>query len=80
MANNNFQSYAPESVGVSVEVADHLIGRSVIDGLRRSFTVEGQEQQGDELMKQSYELSEKHLELMEHRSRIIIEESYERFV
>jgi len=80
MANNDSSKNAPEVVGVSVEVSGHLIGRSVIDDLRRSLTASGQEQKGDEYMDHSREILQKHLRLIEPDTQRIIEEHIHKLV
>jgi len=72
MANNNSQSDIREFVGLTVEVSGHLIGRSLIDDLRRSFSVGSHEQLGDDLMDQSRGLLQRHLSLVELETQSII--------
>jgi hypothetical protein len=76
MDNNVSQNHASEllggvldvsvgPVGGVVEVAGPLIGRSIIDGLRTTFSASGQMKKGDYFMDRSRELLRRHLQLME---------------
>jgi hypothetical protein len=56
--------YTPIGVEGVVEVNAHLVGSSLIDSLRRTFTVDSQMEQGDYFMDRSMGLLEKHLQLM----------------
>jgi len=81
MANNFSQNYAPEIVGgVAVEVAGYLIGRSLIDSFRKSFTSKSQTQLGDYFMDQSRVLLQSHLQLIRLDERNKIHQSYELLV
>jgi len=80
MSNNFSQNYAPEIVGSVVEVAGDLVGKSLIDSLRRSFTSSSQVQQGDNFMDQSRVLLQNHLELIERHDKDIIHRNYEKLV
>jgi len=73
MANNNLQTQAPESI-VTVNVSNNLIGRSVIDDLRRSISIGDQEELGDHFMDQSRDLLRSHLNLIELDTQRIIRE------
>jgi hypothetical protein len=75
-----FQDYAPELVGGVVGVTGHLIGKNLIDGLRRSFTSGGQAQLGDYFMDQSRVLLQNHLQLIELDERNRIRQSYQKLV
>jgi len=74
MTNNNVQTQAP-GTGVTVNVSSHLIGRSLIDDLRRSVSISDQEDLGDDFMDQSRELLEKHMSLMELRTQQLVRET-----
>jgi len=70
MANGVSQSYAPSGVvevivGGTIDVSGPLVGRSIIDGLRKKFSPSGQVQEGDDLMDRSRDLLRRHLQLME---------------
>jgi hypothetical protein len=80
MANNTSQNYAPEIVGGVVGVAGHLIGRNLIDSLRKSFTSSSQMHQGDYFMDQSRVLLQNHLQLIELDERNKISQSYQKSV
>jgi len=60
----NPQTQAPE-IGVTVNVSSHLVGRSLIDGLRRSLSTSDQEELGDNFMDRSRDLLQRHLNLIE---------------
>ena len=85
MANNVSQNHATEnlggvlevSVGGVVEVSGPLIGRSIIDGLRRKFSAHDQIQEGDCLMDRSRELLRRHLQLMEVREQDAIRKKFD---
>jgi len=59
------ESSSPHIVEGVVEVTGHLLGRSVIDFLRRNLITSSQVEQGDELMDRSTVLLEQHLQLIE---------------
>lgn len=80
MANNFSQNYAPEIVGGVVEVAGHLIGRSLVDGLRSTFTTGSQVQKGNDFMDQSRALLQNHLQLIELSEQAIIRHQYTKLV
>jgi len=65
MADNVIRDLGPEIARGAVEVSGPLLGRNLIDGLRKNFLTSGQKQQGDVLMDQSRELLQKHLWLLE---------------
>ena len=80
MSNNISQNYAPKLIGVVVDVAGGVIGRSLIDSLRKSFTSSRQVQRGDYFMDQSRVLLQNHLQLIELNDQNIIHRTYERLV
>jgi hypothetical protein len=81
MSNNFSQNYVPELVGsVVVEVAGDLIGRSLIDSLRRSLTSSSQEERGDYFMDQSRVLLQNHLQLIELHDQNKIHRKYQKLV
>jgi hypothetical protein len=70
MASSISQNYAPSGVlevivGGAIDVSGPLVGRSIIDGLRKRFSPNGQVQEGDDLMDRSRDLLRRHLQLME---------------
>jgi len=75
MANDIPQSlkYTPIGVEGVVEVNAHLVGGSLIDSLRKTFTVDRQIEQADFFMDRSLNLLEKHLRLMLLRDQIAIQ-------
>lgn len=80
MSNNISRNYAPDLIGGAVEVAGGVIGRSLIDSLRKSFTSSSQVQRGDYFMDQSRVLLQNHLQLIELYDQSIIHRNYERLV
>jgi len=78
MANDIPQKskYTPIGVEGVVEVNAHLVGSSLIDSLRRTFTIEGKMEQGDYFMDRSMDLLEKHLQLMEFSEQSAIRIRY----
>ena len=71
MANDSPQNDTPQNlpyipIGVDgvVEVRGHLVGSSLIDGLRRIFATDSQMEQGDYHMDRSVDLLYRHLQLM----------------
>ena len=68
--------YTPIGVEGVVEVNAHLVGGSVIDSLRRTFTIDSQMEQGDYFMDRSLDLLEKHLQMMLLREQITIQQGY----
>jgi hypothetical protein len=77
MANNLSPNPAPGGV---VDVAGPLIGRSIIDSLRRKFSPSGLVQDGDFLMDQSRDLLGRHLQLMEARDQKAIRKNFDMLV
>ena len=85
MANNVSQNHATDnlggilevSVGGVVEVSGPLIGRSIIDGLRRKFSAHDQVQEGDGLMDRSRDLLRMHLQLMEVHEQDAIRKKFD---
>lgn len=71
MSNTFSQNYAPGFVG-------GVIGRSLIDSLRRRFTSSSLVQRGDYFMDQSRRLLQHHLQLIELHDQGIIHRNYER--
>jgi len=80
MSNNFSQNYAPELVGSVFGVAGDLVGRSLIDSLRKSFTSSSQEQRGDYFMDQSRVLLQNHLQLIELHDQTKILRKYQKLV
>jgi hypothetical protein len=78
MANDIPQNLKYTRIGVEgvVEVNAHLVGSSLIDSLRRTFTIDSQMEQGDSFMDRSLNLLEKHLQLMLLREQNIIRQRY----
>jgi hypothetical protein len=78
MANDIPQKlkYTPIGVEGVVEVNAHLVGNSLIDSLRRAFTIDSQMEQGDFFMDRSMDLLEKHLQLMKLNDQITIQDRY----
>lgn len=64
----------------TVEVNAHLVGGSLIDSLRRTFTIDSQMEQGDNFLDRSLELLERHLQLMQLNEQIAIRQRYMRSV
>lgn len=83
MANNVPPNHTPdggfidETVGGVVDVAGPLIGRNIIDGLRRKFSPSGMVQEGDFLMDRSRDLLGRHLQLMDVRDHKAIRTSFD---
>lgn len=77
MANNVSQNYI---VGGIVQVAGPDIGRSPIDGLRRSFSASGQAQLGDHSMDQARGLIQANFRLMDSQDKGIITLNYQKLV
>ena len=46
MADNVIHDLGPEIARGAVEVSGHLLGRSLINGVRKNFLTSGQKQQG----------------------------------
>jgi hypothetical protein len=88
MANNVSQNHATDklggilevSVGGVVEVSGPLVGRSIIDGLRRKFSTHNQVQEGDGFMDRSRDLLRMHLQLMEVREQDEIRDKFDMLV
>ena len=78
--SNNFSHYPPELVGGIAEVTEGLIGKSLIDSLRKSFTSSSQVQRGDYFMYQSRVLLQNHLQLIEQPDQVAIRRNYEMLV
>jgi len=80
MADNSRTNYAPEIAGGVFEVASHLIGKAIVDSLRKNFTGDGKMQRGDLYMNQSRELLQRHLEIIKLDDKTIIQEKYAEWV
>jgi hypothetical protein len=82
MVNDIPQNLKYTLIGVEgvVEVNAHLVGGSLVDSLRRTFTIDSQMEQGDNFMDRSRGLLEKHLQLMQLREQIAIRQHYMRSV
>jgi hypothetical protein len=68
--------YTPIGVEGVVEVNAHLVGSSLIDSLRRTFSVDSQMEQGDYFTDRSMDLLERHLQLMRLTDQIAIGNRY----
>ena len=68
--------YVPIGVEGVVEVNAHVVGNSLIDSLRKIFTVDSHMEQGDFFMDRSLELLEKHLQLMQLGEQNSIQDRY----
>jgi hypothetical protein len=78
MSNNFSQNYAPQIVGSVIgEVAGGLIGKSLVDSVRKSFTSSSQVQRGDYFMDLSRVLLQNHLQLIDPHDRGTIKRDYE---
>jgi len=78
MSNNFSQNYAPQIAGsVVAEVAGGLIGKNLIDSLRKRFTSSSQVQRGDHFMDQSRALLQDHLQMIERHEQSTIHRNYE---
>lgn len=73
----HWQSLGPDRV---FEVADHLVGKSLIDGLRRHLTTGSQVEEGDHFMDHSHDLLQMHFQLMDLDDRNIVQKAYEKLV
>jgi hypothetical protein len=81
MALNVIHDLAPEiASGVVVEVSGHVLGRSLIDGLRKNFFPSSQVEQGDHYMDRSRELLQRHLELIQLDEQNTIRDYYDELV
>lgn len=69
-------NHTPVIVGGYVRVTGHLVGRSLIDGLRGIFTIGGQLEEGDYFMDQSRDLLERHFQLIQLRDQTVIRHRY----
>jgi len=80
MANNISHNYAIEIASNVMEVNNHLVGRSLIDGLRRTFTfTTGHEvEQGDFFMDRSRGLLEAHLQMLRLNDQNTIRSKYDK--
>ena len=78
MADNIPQNlkYTPVRVEGVVEVDARLVGGSLIDSLRRTFTIDRQIDRGDYFMDRSLNLLEKHLQLMLLSDQMTIQTQY----
>ena len=72
--------FIEETVGGVVDVAGPVIGRSIIDGLRRKFSPSGLVQEGDFLLDRSRDLLGRHLQLMEVRDEKAIRKNFDLLV
>jgi hypothetical protein len=70
------ESTAPHIVEGVVEVTGHLLGRSLIDFLRKNFITSGQVEQGDDFMDKSTVLLEQHLHLIQLEAQTRIRVSF----
>src|SRR5216683_275639 len=70
------ESHGPHIVEAVVEVAGHLLGRTVIDYLRKNLMTSRQVEQGDDYMDRSRELLQKHLQLMELDEQARVRDNY----
>jgi len=80
MEHNFSQDYAPHIVGSVFSVTGNLLGRSLIDGLRKRFSPRCQEQRGDYFKDQSRELLQKHLNIIPSDQQLTISDNYAQFV
>jgi hypothetical protein len=80
MSNNFSQNYAPVLVGSVAQVAGDIIGRSLIDSLRKTFTSSSQTQRGDYFMDQSRVLLQNHLQLIDRHEQGKILRKYQKLV
>jgi hypothetical protein len=62
---DNPASYGSEIAGGVFEVASHVLGRKVINSLRKNFTSNGKMRSGDFYMNQSREILQRHLQIMD---------------
>ena len=70
------ESSSPHIVEGVIEVTGHLLGRSLIDFLRKNFITSCQVEQGDDFMDKSTVLLEQHLQLIELKAQTRIRVSY----
>lgn len=87
MSNNSSQNHASDSAGgidVNVDgfidVNSPLVGRSILDGLRRRFSTNDQMKEGDYLMDRSRNMLRKHLQLIEVDDQDTIRRSIDELV
>jgi hypothetical protein len=80
MSNDFSQNYASELAGPVVHVAGGFLGKSLVDGLRKSFTSSSQVKRGDYFMDQSRVLLQNHLQLIELHEQGTIYRNYEMLV
>ncbi len=82
MASNISHNYAIEIASNVIEVNGHLLGRSLIDGLRRTFTfTTGHEvEQGDLYMNRSRGLLERHIQMLRLNDQNNIRLQYDELV
>ena len=80
MADNSHRNYGPEIAGGVFEVTSHLVGKSVVDSLRKNFTGDGKMRRGDFYMNQSRELLRRHLEIIRLDDKTAIQEKYAEWV
>jgi len=78
MPDNNNTSLGPEIVGGVLEVASHLVGKHIVDSLRKNFTGDGKTQRGDFYMDRSRELLQTHLEVMDRKDRTTLRQQYKK--
>ena len=76
MADNSRTNYGAEIAGGVFEVASHLVGKSIVDSLRKNFTGDGKMQRGDFYMNRSRELLQRHLEIIRPDDKTTIREKY----
>lgn len=72
--------FTEETVEGVVNVAGPLIGRSIIDGLRRKFFPSGLVQEGDILMDRSRDLLGRHFQLMEVHDQDTVRENVDQLI
>ncbi|KAI9452336.1 hypothetical protein F5148DRAFT_1289649 [Russula earlei] len=71
-----WMAYGPEiNVGI-FETSGHLIGRSLIDDIRKTFSPRRQTREGDFFMDRSRNLLQVHLNMIENDAKIVIRRSY----
>ena len=64
--------YIPVGAEGVIEVNAHLVGGSLIDSLRRTFTTDSQMEEGDFFMGRSRNLLHRHQQLMLVREKVAI--------
>jgi len=80
MADYVIHDLGPELARGAVGVCGSLLGRSLINGIRKNFLTSGQKQQGDGHMDKSRELLQKHLGLIKIQEQDLIQRHYKRLV